>query len=434
MKSKHTENNDFLFDNLRTMLNPKHPLYQLSEKLPWDEIEVSFSIYYSHTGRPAKSIRLMVSLLILKRIYDLGDETVVAQWVQNPYMQYFSGEKTFQWQLPCEPSDLVHFRKRIGKDGVEKIFKLSVDIHGKSALDKDISIDTTVQEKNITFPTDVKLYKKIIDHCVEIAKHKEVKLRQSYKRVSKKYVFQQRGRKRKNGIKIANAAKRKLHTIAGRLVRELKRKLTDSSIEDYSELLELFESVLNQKKDSKNKVYSLHEPHIYCISKGKEHKKYEYGTKASIAWTNKSGIIVGALNLPENQYDGKTIPAVLDQVERITEYLPDNAVTDQGYRGIKSYKGTVIVNADRLKLKRISKYEKEKVKKMLRRRAGIEPIIGHLKSHFRLSRNYLSGNVGDEINVMLAAAGFNFKKWMNLAYCLYKLLKSNLDFSIIFSF
>src|SRR4030042_223478 len=406
------EKNSYLFDNLETMLDPKQPLYLLAHKINWDEVVEWFKDFYSEKGRSAKTIRLMVSLLILKRIFNLGDETIIEQWIQNPYMQYFSGEKTFHWSLPCDPSDLVHFRKRIGKEGVEKIFKISIDIHDKATVEKEISVDTTVQEKNITYPTDVKLYKKICIMCVKIARKENIELRQSYTRTVKKLVFLQRGRRSKRGIIIANKAKRRLKTIAGRLLREIRGKLSNEQYKKYSELLEIFDSILKQEKESKNKIYSIHEPHVYCISKGKEHKKYEYGTKVSIAYTNKTGVIVGALNIEKNEHDSKSIPKVIDQIESITGNIPKKAGTDQGYRGISNYKGCEIVHADKLKRKSLSQYERRKIKKLLRRRAGIEAIIGHLKNRHRLNRNYLSGSIGDELNDLLEEDGFNFKKWM----------------------
>ncbi len=188
-----------LFQDLEDLLNPEDSLYKLSNKLPWEELEKEFAPLYSKIGRPSKPVRLMVSLLLLKQLYNLGDETVVSAWVHNPYWQYFSGFTTFQWNFPIEPTDLVHFRKRIGKEGLEKIFKVSIDLHGKSSLEKEVVIDTTVQEKDITYPTDVKLHKKIIDKCVKIATSEKITLRQSYKRISKQLVIDQRGARSKNG-------------------------------------------------------------------------------------------------------------------------------------------------------------------------------------------------------------------------------------------
>ena len=168
--------------NLLDLINPRHPLILLSKKIPWGFFDKEFSRYYKESGRPAKRTRLMVGLLILKQMYNLSDRKVVEEWVQNPYFQAFCGEVKFNWRYPCSPSDLSHFRKRIGRDGVEKIFEISVRLHGEKAEEKEIIVDTTVQEKNITFPTDLKLRKKIIGRCREIAFLEGVQLRRSYKR------------------------------------------------------------------------------------------------------------------------------------------------------------------------------------------------------------------------------------------------------------
>ncbi len=240
---------------LKELIDPKHPLCRLSSQMPWGEIDRGFDGYYHYTGRPAKPVRLMVSLLILKQVYDLSDEEVTQRWVENPYYQFFSGESVFQWKLPVHPTDLVYFRKRIGEEGVKKILQISIDLHGRKAEEKEVVVDTTVQEKNITFPTDVKLYRKIIDNCVRIAEEKDIVLRQSYKRTVKKLLLVQRFRNHHKNKKKAVAAQRKLKTIAGRLVRELYRKLPDPG--EYEERLVLFDKILSQERDSQDKVYSM---------------------------------------------------------------------------------------------------------------------------------------------------------------------------------
>jgi IS5 family transposase len=403
----------FFKDRLENILNPKHPLCQLAKKILWESLEKEFAKYYRNFGRPAKPTRLMISLLLLKQIYDQGDETAVEAWVQNPYWQYFSGEDTFQWEKPCDPSDLVHFRKRIGPKGMEKIFQISIDLHKeKVSKEKAVVVDTTVQEKNITYPTDTKLARKIAEQCVGIARQEGLKLRRSYSRTIPRLVFAQRGRNHPRGMKRAAKATDQLKTIAGRLVRELNRKLSSALKEQYREQLELFQKVLDQKRGDKNKIYSLHEPQTYCISKGKVPKKFEFGSKSSFAMTEESGIIVGAFNMEENQYDGKTLPRVLDDVRQRLGRCPSTVIVDQGYRGRKKIDETEIVSADKLR-KELTRYEKRKTKKQLRRRAAIEPVIGHLKSDFRLARNYLKGVIGDQMNVLLAATAFNLKKWLN---------------------
>jgi IS5 family transposase len=400
---------NLLKQHLETMINPKHPLCKLARRIPWDEMEKHFTDLYHHSGRPAKPIRLMVSLLILKQLYDLSDETIVEWWVENPYFQYLSGETIFQWDYPCHPTDLVYFRKRIGDEGIKKIFQMSIALHGKKAQEKEVLVDTTVQEKNITFPTDTKLYKRISEHCVAIAEKEAIELRQNYKRTIKKLMLAQRFRNHPKNHKKATAAQRKLKTIAGRLVRELERKLPASILARYAEEIKLFQQILAQKKDNKNKIYSIHEPQVYCINKGKEHKKYEYGSKASIVVTKNSGIIVGAVNFSKNDYDGHTLPEALKQTKELVGKRPDVAICDRGYKGNKFIDGTQIV-IPKNPGKKASAYERQKARKRFRRRAGIEPIIGHLKSDFKLMRNYLKGSVGDSINLMLAAMAFNLRK------------------------
>jgi len=411
MKSKKAVTNQvgFLAPTLKEQLNPKQELYLLSEVIQWTYFDDEFEKFYSKEGRPAHSIRLMTSLLILKQLYNLSDESLVEQqWEMNPYFQYFSGMKLVQWGQPCAASDLVHFRKRIGKEGVEKILKHSIELHGKDGQDKHTSIDTTVQEKNITYPTDSKLHKRIIDKCVGIAKKENLTLRRSYSRTAKELV-----RATYNGLhpkrkKKASSAKRKLKTIAGRVVRELERNVTNSK---YDKEISIFKLVLLQTRLSKNKIYSLHEPEVYCIAKGKAHKKYEYGCKASIVLTQNTGIIVGAMTFSENIYDGKTLDSVLDQTKALTGKYPQTATVDRGYQGMKMVKGTQIIRPSK-PLKRDNAYQRTKKRTHCRRRAAIEPIIGHLKSDHLVARNYLKGQIGDAINFIMAASSFNYKKLM----------------------
>ena len=402
---------NLLPQRLEDLVNPRHPLYKLSKQIPWDDIDKHFSGLYHHSGRPAKPVRLMVSLLILKQLYDLSDESIVEKWVENPYYQFFSGETLFQWEFPCHPTDLVYFRKRIGKKGVEKILKVSIELHGNKAREQEVLVDTTVQEKNITFPTDTKLYERVIEHCVKIARKKGIVLRQSYKRTTKKLMLAQRFRNHPRNRKKALSAQRKLKTIAGRLIRELERKLPPASLLTYAQEIEIYKRILSQERKSKKKIYSIHEPQVYCISKGKDHKKYEFGSKASIVMTKNSGIVVGAVSFPNNIYDGHTLPEALKQSEALVGRRAKVAICDRGYRGKRVIDGTEI-EIPKKPLKRASAYEKRKARTRFRRRAGIEPVIGHLKSDFRLLRNYLKGTVGDSINLMLAAAAYNFKKLM----------------------
>jgi IS5 family transposase len=401
-----------MFSGLADQLDQKHPLYLLANKIDWSVFENAFKIYYSETmGKPAKPIRLMVALLILKYLRNISDESVVEQWAENLYYQYFSGEQHFQPTIPCVPTELVAFRQRIGEAGVELILKESIrvneppDNRGGTTV---VSVDTTVQEKNITYPTDDKLYKKIIKKCWQIADEEGIDLRQSYTQTVKKLSHLQRFKNTKNGAKNARRAGKKIKVIAGRLVRDLSRKLPLERLGTHLPSLKLYQRVLAQKRGDSNKIYSLHEPDVKCYSKGKEHKKFEFGSKASILVDQSTGIIMGALNFTETLHDSKTLPEVLEQYERLMGKEVEEVFVDRGYKGMSTYKASKIhvPKPD----KNISRSKRRKHSK----RAAIEPVIGHLKTDYRLCRNYLKGILGDLMNLMLSAAAMNFKRVINL--------------------
>lgn len=397
------------YSTFEEQLNHHHPLFKLSKAITWQVFDQAFSKHYSATqGKPAKPIRLMVALLILKQLRNLSDESVVEQWAENSYYQYFSGENYFCSGAPCVPTELVEFRKRIGADGVELIFKESIKVNGDDANDDNLSGDTTVQEKNITYPTDDKLYKKIIKECRAIAHIEEVELRQSYTQTVKKLSTIQRFKKNKQGAKRAKKASKKIKTIAGVLVRELHRKLPSDRLNKHSYALSLYEKVLAQKRCDSNKTYSLHEPQVKCYTKGKEHKRYEFGSKVSLLITQTKGVIVGALNFNSTEHDSKTLTKALEQYERLTTQKAKNIFVDRGYRGPKT------INQTNICVPKPDKNITKTKRKQHSRRAAIEPVIGHLKSDYRMSRNFLKGVIGDEINVLLAAAAMNFKRVMNL--------------------
>ncbi len=393
---------------LMEFINPEHELVILSSRIDWQSYENEFAPLYSHTGRPAKTVRLMVSFLLLKRMYNLSDEKVVEAWVQNPYFQYFSGMAEFQWQPPIDPSELVHFRNRIGEPGANFILQQSIQLHGGSK-DTYVLIDTTAQEKNITYPTDAKLRVKIIEKCREIAITHNIQLRQSYTQVVKRLQQEQRFGHNPKRRKKANKARNKLKTIAGRLVRELFRKLPEELLARYKNKLELYEQVLGQKRSDKQKIYSLHEPEVACIAKGKAHKPYEFGSKVSIVLSPTKGIILGAVNFTGNPHDSKTLDKALENVKQVAGIVPKEAYCDRGYRGPKAVGETDIITPRKAK----TAYQKIKYRKRFTKRTSIEPIIGHLKEDHRMAVNYLKGVVGDQMNAILAAAGFNYRKMLN---------------------
>ncbi len=312
----------------------------------------------------------MVGILLRKQMFNLGDETAVAQWIQNPSWQFFCGEAQFAWALPCDPSDLVHFRHRMGEAGVALIFSISVELPGERAQEKEVVIDSTVQEKNVTYPTETKLYRKVITRCWKLADTHAIKLRRRYGREVRKCVLAQRGRKHPGTRKAAHRAARKLRTIAGRLVRELERKLPQEKSTEERENLALYRRVLFQKPQDKKKVYSLHEAHIYCMAKGKEHKKYEFGTKASVVLTKTSGVIVATMSHEENVYDGHTLPEMLDQTEAVTAQRPDKAMVDRGYRGARQVGSTEILVPGRAPAGQ-TQNQRTRMKQRFRRRCAL---------------------------------------------------------------
>jgi len=400
---------------LSELLNPEHPLYVLAGRIDWSQFDAAIDACYAdELGRPGVNTRLMVGLLYLKHAFDESDESVVARWVENPYWQFFCGLSYMQHELPIDPSSLSRWRKRVGAERLEKL--LETTIHTALAMKalksqelQRVNVDTTVQEKAIAFPTDARLYHKMRVALVRRARSLGIPLRQNYRFKGKKLLAKQGRYAHARQLKRAAKMTRQLKTILGRVLRDIQRKapaiqgrIVD---EPLGELVALAERLLAQTRTSKNKVYSVHAPEVVCIAKGKAHKRYEFGCKASVAATNKSNWIVGAHALDGNPYDGHTLCGAITQVERLTGHSPQDVMVDQGYRG-HGYEGAANVHVVRTIPKRATRA----IRRMLKRRAAIEPTIGHLKSDNRLNRNYLTGSEGDKINTLLSAAGYNLRK------------------------
>ena len=394
-------------------INNEHELCRLAEKINWDGLEQDLSAYYCpDNGRPSIPIRKISGVTLLKRMFKESDESVVDRWKENTYWQYFCEEVNFQHHWPFDTTELIKFRQRLVEERMERILKLSIELFEKKEIqEKQLLVDSTVQEKNITYPTDTKLQKKIIEKCREIAKDEGIILRQSYKRTLKQLIIDQRFREHPKRRKKANAAARKIKVIAGRVVRDLESKLNDEQLDRYQQDLLIFKKVLSQKQKDQNKTYSLHEPEVRYIAKGKEANKYEFGNKSSIARNMKSGIIVGALPFSDNPYDAATLDPQLRQIERLTGRFPKIAILDRGYKGKKNVLGTEIKIPGKLPAD-ATYYQKQKTRKYFRARAGIEPVIGHIKHDHGMLRNYLSGSQGDAINTLLAATWFNMMKML----------------------
>ena len=249
----------------------------------------------------------------------------------------------------------------------------------------------------------------------------EIQWRRSFKREIKTVIRTINFSRGIKNAKKVGKARRRLKTIAGVLFRELKRKLSAKVLElkAVREKLEVLGRILNQRKNDKNKIYSPHEPQTLCIAKGKSHKKYEFGSKVCFAVGKNKGVIVGARNFDQNLYDGDTVKETLEQMGRILGYKPDLAIADKGFRGRKEIDGVNILTPINQGQK-LTESEKRRNRRRHKRRSAIEPVIGHLKSDFRMARNFLKGTLGNAINALMAAAAFNFKKWMRQGgiYCL----------------
>jgi len=410
-----TQSNLF-HSELFSQLDVKDPLIQLANTINWTVFDDAFEQHYSqNNGRPSKPIRLMVGLLLLKQLENLSDERVVLQFKRNPYYQYFCGYSNYIPGMPCNATELVHFRKRIGVKGFNLIFKMSVALHGKQAQEATVLIDTTVQEKNITYPTDAKLAIKIINRLNKLAKRHGIQQRRTYVKEVKNCRLAIRHFRHVKKRAKAKKALTRLRTIANKLIRELQRKLhTHSLFETYQKDFLFYQQVLAQQPKDKNKIYSLHEPDVYVIAKGKDHKQYEYGNKVSIVSTKDTNIIVGVASHDKNIHDSKTLNVAISHANSNRNKPIKQAVCDRGYVGAKVVLGANIILPKKA-LKRDNRYQQDKKRKLCKRRAAIEPIIGHLKSDFRLSRNLLKGQVGDEINVLMAACAWNLRKWLVIA-------------------
>ncbi len=417
MLGKNPEKKPELFrPMLVDFIDHEHELVLLSEKIDWNYFEKEFSPLYSKVGNPSHPIRFMVGCLLLKHLYNLGDETLEKAWIMNPYMQHFCGRVFFEHEFPCDPSNFVHFRKRIGEKGIEKIFAYSVRMHdAKTNTSNFVLSDTTVQENNTSFPTDAKLCKKVIDYCNKIAGNEGLKQRQRYTKVSKQMVRNTYNGKHPKRAKAARKSQRQLKTIAMRLIRELQRNFNAEQQEFYKDLMTLYTKVVTQKRNDADKIYSIHKPFTRCIAKGKAHSQYEFGNKVGLITTANKGkkIILGIKAFLQTPYDGHTIEPLLEQMETGGQKLPKELVYDRGGRGKSEIKG-VKISIPSTPRKKDTAYHKQTKRKKFRTRAAIEPIIGHLKTDFRLAKNYFMGETGPQINALLAATAWNMKKMMEL--------------------
>jgi IS5 family transposase len=421
-KPETTRSGDLFRARLDQIINLRHELAQLAGQIDWDFIDGEIAPLYSDKGRPGIPTRFAIGLLLLKQIYGLSDDGVCERWVYDPYFQYFTGEEFFQHEFPHERSDLSHWRKRLG-DRLELLLAESLRVaHASGALrSKDlarVTVDTTVQPKNITFPTDAKLLHAAIKGLNRLADKHGVRLRQSYVRVAR-HAAMMAGRYAH--AKQFNRHRRQLRFLRsrlGRLIRDIGRKIAghpDLEAALALPLTQAYQIRSQQQRQRGWKLYSFHAPETECIGKGKASAPYEFGVKVSIVTTNARApggqFVLHAKALPGNPYDGHTLRDVIDQTQKLTGREIERAYVDKGYRGHDTE------NPHRVFISGQKRGVFGVIKRELRRRSAIEPVIGHLKAEGHLGRCYLKGRTGDAANAILSAVGYNFRRilaWLRI--------------------
>jgi IS5 family transposase len=409
-KPQHQDQVDLFRSRLDQILDRKHPLFVLANQIDWSVFDHKFGRLYADKGRPALPTRLMVGLHYLKHAFNESDESVVARLLENGYWMYFCGFEHFIHRLPLDPSSLVRWRKRIGPKEMEQLLAETLETakrggHLTEAHLQRVNVDTTVQEKAIAYPTDARLYHKARVLLVKAAKKRGLALRQSYLRLGKQALIMSSRYAHARQMKRAKREQKKLKTYLGRVYRDILRNCPQPDA-PLAELLHNGQRVLTQQRNDKNKLYSLHAPEVECISKGKVHKKYEFGCKVSLATTSKDNWIVGAEALHNNPFDGHTLKGALEQVKRLVGWAVGNAYCDKGYKGNPKQLGETTVHLATRRKSSMTAGEW----RWFRRRPAIEPVIGHAKEDHRMDRNYLKGTDGDKTNAILAACGFNLRK------------------------
>lgn len=421
-KHQTTGSGDLFRARLDQIINLKHELVLLAGRIDWDFLDGEMAPLYSDKGRPGIETRFVIGLLLLKHIYGLSDEGVCDRWVHDPYFQHFTGEEFFQHSFPHERSDLSHWRKRLG-DKLDLLLAESLRVaHASGALRtkdlKRITVDTTVQPKNIAFPTDAKLLHAAIKGLNRLANNHGVRLRQSYVRIAKRaammagrYAHAKQFNRHRRQLRI-------LRTRLGRLIRDIRRKIAGR--EDVEMAFEAALSRASQIRSQQQrqrgwKLYSFHAPETECIGKGKASAPYEFGVKASIVTTNARApggqFVLHARALPGNPYDGHTLRAVIEDTQKLTGCEIERAYVDKGYRGHDApHPRRVFISGQKRGVFGV-------IKRELRRRSAIEPVIGHMKAEGHLGRCYLKGRAGDAANAILTAVGYNFRRilaWLRI--------------------
>jgi transposase, IS5 family len=413
---------DLLRSRLDHILNMDHALVKLAKTIDWRFLEERLGeVYDDDPGRPPLPTRLMAGLAILKSMHNLSDESLCERWLENPYYQLFCGEEFFQHRLPFDRTSLTRWRLRMGEERLMALLQESLAAAARLGAAKPsdfraVIVDTTVQEKAITFPTDAKLMHRARERLVKLAKRHGIALRQSYARVGKIALIKHQRYAHAKQFKRANRQLKRLRTMLGAVIRDITRKLTGRPelMQVFALPLSLARRVRDQRQRERGKkVYSLHAPEVECIGKGKAHKPYEFGVKVSVATPlqrSRGGQFVAHVKaLPGNPYDGHTLATIIPAIEDTIGVSLGKIVTDAGYRGHNAPKGKMF----KVHVAGYKRGLTKAVKRALRRRAAVEPVIGHLKNDHRMGRNFLAFSEGDANNAVLAAVGYNFSLLLN---------------------
>lgn len=396
-----------LFKNrLSDELNPDHELIRLGKVIPWDQIQADVEpLFTEGQSRPPLPTRLATGLMILQHLYNVSDEEVVRAWVENPYWQAFCGYEFLQWEFPAHPTSLTRWRQRLGPEGLEKVLKVSIGVALKtktvtaSELEKAIA-DTTVMPKAITHPNDAKLIQRIIERIVKASAQAGIALKRTFIRVSKRALRDYQRLMHGKRTKKARRPLRRLRRYLSKILKDLDPHLESCPRDLFKEMV-VGARLLIQSKEDKNKIYSCHEPEVSCIAKGKAHKPYEFGAKACLVVTEKTGLALTLTTHVGNPYDGHLLEEALCKAEGVTGVEIKRVLVDLGFRGHEVKNKQVLVSR--------TKGLDPKLKKALKRRQAIEPWIGHMKSDGKLGRCYLKGPTGDKIHGLLVAIAHNFR-------------------------
>jgi transposase, IS5 family len=421
-KPREARQKDLFRPALDQIIDMRHPLVLLAGKIDWGFVDGRFrAVCHEGPGQPPLPTRLVAGLFVLKHMHNLSDEVLCARWIENPYYQFFCGEEVFRHELPFDRSSMTRWRQRLGEEHLVALIQESLSVaHKTGALEtKDlerVAVDTTVQPKAIAHPTDARLMHRAIVKLTALAKRSGVPLRQSYARVAKRaaimvgrYIHAHQFKRMRRELKF-------LRTRLGRVIRDVNRKI-DGNAElkaRFGPLLDLAIKVRHQDHRQRGpKVYSLHAPEVECIGKGKARAPYEFGCKVSIATpvTSPKGgqFVLHAKALHGNPFDGHTLGPMVADMQKLTGIEARRIHVDKGYRGHNH------PNRFRVWISGQVRRTTAALRREMKRRAAVEPVIGHVKAEHRMDRNFLKGRDGDRINAVLAAAGYNFSlllRWL----------------------